>query len=243
MDKAADNNKKYIKYVKIVLWSLLGLFGAFIVVALASLMIQKFILKSPAPSFLGYSILIVETGSMSGTIEENDLIIIRIADENEEFKCGQIVTYIREGEKKPTTHRLFEPGPTDGTFYPKGDANDDIDRPYITEDDILGKYVFRIPKVGWVFKWFTEGGGIVYFIAMIAIIVVGSYFWHISGSTEEAEAVAEGDGTIESIKEGVLPIQTNEDGAAAPSDANMEDPTDAPLSGADNLDKEQQDGE
>lgn len=217
MNQSASLNKKYIK---IILWSVFGIFGAFIIVAVASLAIQKFVNKSQAPMFLGYSFLIVETGSMNGTINEGDLIVIK---KSKEYKLTEIVTYQRQGEAKPTTHRLTEYGPVEGTFYAKGDANNGRDPFPVKEEEIIGKYLFRIPKFGAVVEWFFDGGGIVYVIAFLAIVVAGSYFLHISNSDEE-EAV-----------EGAS-IEQNEEGAnIAPTDINVENSANAPLSGADNL--------
>ena len=60
--------KKARSVVKIVFTSLGIAIVAFLFFVVATLAVDKFIKKSPVPSFFGYSTLIVTTGSMSGTI-------------------------------------------------------------------------------------------------------------------------------------------------------------------------------
>ena len=78
-------------------------FLTLLVVIASWLCFDKFILKHQVPSIFGYSSLMVATGSMSGTIEEGDLIIIRDTDD---YKIGDIVTFFQDGDDIPTTHRI-----------------------------------------------------------------------------------------------------------------------------------------
>ena len=50
-----------------------GLFAVFA----GTLAYDKFIRKSPAPSFFGYSVLVIATGSMSGSIEAGDVVVVK----------------------------------------------------------------------------------------------------------------------------------------------------------------------
>ena len=110
-ENQTDESKKEVKpqskALKIIKWVFSGIGLAilsFLIIVVGWLSIDKYIIKNPVPSFAGYSHLIVTTGSMSGTIEEGDLIIIK---ETNDYKGTDIVTYIREGEKVPTTHRIL----------------------------------------------------------------------------------------------------------------------------------------
>ena len=165
------------KIIKIIKWIFSGIglaFLSFLIVVVGWLTIDKYIVKSPVPSFAGYSHLIVTTGSMSGTIEEGDLIIIK---ETNDYKGTDIVTYIREGEKIPTTHRiLFVYETEDGIYYEtKGDANPSSDIELVHESDICGEVVLVIENFGIFLSWIKDGGGLIYLLAIIAIIAAGVY--------------------------------------------------------------------
>lgn len=165
------------KTIKIIKWVFSGIGLAilsFLIVVVGWLTIDKYIVKSPVPSFAGYSHLIVTTGSMSGTIEEGDLIIIK---ETNDYKGTDIVTYIREGEKIPTTHRiLFVYETEDGIYYEtKGDANPSSDIELIHESDVCGEVVLVIENFGIFLSWVKDGGGLIYLLAIIAIIAAGVY--------------------------------------------------------------------
>ena len=165
------------KIIKIIKWIFSGIGLAilsFLIVVVGWLTIDKYIVKSPVPSFAGYSHLIVTTGSMSGTIEEGDLIIIK---ETNDYKGTDIVTYIREGEKIPTTHRiLFVYETEDGIYYEtKGDANPSSDIELVHESDVCGEVVLVIENFGIFLSWIKDGGGLIYLLAIIVIIAAGVY--------------------------------------------------------------------
>lgn len=176
------------KIVKIVLWSILGVILLFALIVVVTLLVQKYIKKSSVPMFAGYGSMIVITGSMSGTIEKGDLIIVK---KTKEYKLGDIVTYVETEGATPITHRLVNYGEEEGTFIAKGDANDSTDIFPITTGMIAGKVVGVIPKLGIVFDWFLYEGGAIYLGAIIVIIVAAVYFWNITKSKSEEETESE----------------------------------------------------
>ena len=96
------NNKSIKKGIKISIYVILYSLLACIVALILSVCVQKYIQKKAVPTLFGYSTLIVETGSMNGTIDEGDFIVIH---KEKTYRLGEIVTYIHKGEKVPTTHR------------------------------------------------------------------------------------------------------------------------------------------
>ena len=179
-DWISDTKKPKVKVVKIVLWSIFGIILALIVVALSSLLVQKYIQKKPVPNIMGYSYMIVLTGSMNGTIDQDDLIIIKKTDD---YKNGDIVTFV-DANGTVVTHRIIRTI-DDGKFITKGDANDSEDNDPITSDQIVGEKIGVIPKVGLVFKWFTQGGGIIYAVVFIVVLCGGIYLWNVINSDDE----------------------------------------------------------
>lgn len=170
--KGAVSNKK--KIVKVVLCSVLCTLLLLVIVFESILLVQKYIKKAPVPMIFGYASLVVATGSMNGTIDQGDMIIVK---KTNDYSLGDIVTYVEKGSNTPVTHRLVNYGQEQGTFITKGDANNTADTLPITEEQIAGKVVLVIPKLGIVFDWFLTGGGIIYIAAMIIVIVCAVIMW------------------------------------------------------------------
>lgn len=173
MKQSAVNPKKLIK---IIVWCILGAIALFVIIVLSTLLVQKYVKKTPVPMFAGYGSLIVITGSMNGTIDEGDMIIIKRMDP-EEYKLTDIVTYVNyRGEL--VTHRLVRYGEEEGTFYALGDNNNgsEDDRP-VSRDQIQGVVVLTIPKVGIFYNWFLHDGGYIYAISLLIVVFVGIYLW------------------------------------------------------------------
>ena len=163
-----DSQKNALAITKKVL----GIIGysilALIITVFVWLGIDKFILKSPVPSIFGYATLTVETGSMESTLNIGDLIVIK---ETDDYKIGDIVTYIREGDKIPTTHRIIYYVGEDA-YTTKGDANNSNDIDDVKKDMIIGEVVKVFPKAGLFSKWIKAEGWI-YIVAILVLVVIG----------------------------------------------------------------------
>ena len=156
-------------------------FLTLLVVMASWLCFDKFVLKHRVPSIFGYSSLMVATGSMSGTIEEGDLIIIR---DTGDYKIGDIVTFFQDGDDIPTTHRIYNID-EEGKWVTRGDANNSYDKRSITNDEIIGEVVLVIPYVGTFIDWAVEGGGLIYIVGIFLILGLGIYI--IKGDDDEDE--------------------------------------------------------
>lgn len=178
MAKAWRIFKKTVWGVLLTLFFLL----CFVLLWLAA---DKFILGSPVPSFFGYSTLTVETGSMSGTIEIGDMILIQKQDE---YKSGEIITFLPEGDSIPTTHRIV--GYVEGGYETKGDANNAEDRESIEHERVLGKVIDVYPRVGLFAQWVRTEGWL-YLVSMLAILGLGSLI--IKSDEEDGEETEETD--------------------------------------------------
>ncbi len=110
--------------------------------------VQISIIHKPYSSFMGYSIFEVVTGSMSGTIEINDYIIVK---ETKDIKLKDIITF--KDKDSLVTHRVMEI--KSDSIVTKGDANnsEDIELKY---EDVIGKVVYVLPKGGVWKKVFTD---------------------------------------------------------------------------------------
>ena len=186
MKQSAINPKKLIK---IIAWCILGAIALFVIIVLATLLVQKYVKKSPVPMFAGRAYLIVASGSMSPTIDKGDLIIIKKSDE---YVVHDIITFV-EDDGKVVTHRIISIVDGEGTFITKGDFNDDYDQldsatPPIRLDQVQGKVVGTIPKVGVFYDWLLHDGGWIYAMSLLIVVFVGIYLWGRIKSDSEPEA-------------------------------------------------------
>ncbi len=122
------------------------------------------------PSVLGVTPMVVLSGSMSGDapdhIEVGDLVI-SVPVDPAELKVGDVITYSEDG--MVVTHRIIElVEAEDGTteFQTKGDANDSPDVRPIRADEIIGKFKYRIPKLGDFALFLQTPIGMVIFIGI-----------------------------------------------------------------------------
>lgn len=99
--------------------------------------------------FLGVQPTIIYSGSMKPTIDVGDIVIISKTPP-EEIHIGDIVQY--RTQNIPIVHRVHEIYNENNTifFITKGDANDNPDSEPILSENIMGKVIFNIPKIGWL---------------------------------------------------------------------------------------------
>ena len=130
------------KIVKIV-FDILIVFMFFLVIVVFYNFFQINILKKQYSNFFGYTMFEVTTGSMSGTIEINDVILVKIT---QDVKKDDIITFKLKDEI--ITHRII--AENSDTLITKGDANNGKDKP-IQKDYVIGKVIKVLPKFGiWV---------------------------------------------------------------------------------------------
>ena len=108
--------------------------------ALVSLMIIFF-----SFGYFGVQPIIIVSGSMRPTLDVGDLVIIERVDPSK-IRKGDIIEY-RVG-RMSIVHRVVEIK-KEG-FVTKGDANRYPDPDPVHPDQIRGKVIFTVPKIGWI---------------------------------------------------------------------------------------------
>lgn len=99
------------------------------------------------PGIFGLKPYIVLSGSMEPVIHTGAVAFINTRDR--ECEVGDIVTYQVSGPDKDflVTHRVA--GRKGENYVMKGDSNDTEDLAPVRPEQILGTYVFQIPKAGY----------------------------------------------------------------------------------------------
>lgn len=157
-----EYTKKRIKEKQSAASRVLSVLGIIACVLLAPILILNSILivqgfttdSSNIPNIGGTFPLMVQSGSMSGCIEEGDLIFAHTVEDTSSLKLDDIITF---WDKEPgstlVTHRIIAvTTDEDGNlaYRTKGDANNASDARLVSPDDIVGIYQFRIPGLGHV---------------------------------------------------------------------------------------------
>lgn len=182
-------------FISIVLWAVILLAALFAFTTLATKD------SSHVANLAGFTPLSVVTDSMAPTFQAGDLIIIRSCDPAS-LKEGDIVTFhtIINNEFALNTHRIAEiQGQADARSYvTKGDNNDIADIHMITDGDIVGKYVARLPHFGRVVEFLSSSIGFLLVIVLPLLIFFVYQVYHlVTVSIDLKKALA-----VESIQQG-----------------------------------------
>ena len=97
---------------------------------------------------LGFYPTIIASGSMTPTMDVGD-IAITVSTDPYKIQVGDIIQYWQGQEMN--MHRVVEIRQTESgeQFITKGDANNVPDSDPVSADQIRGKLIFSIPKLGW----------------------------------------------------------------------------------------------
>ncbi len=129
--------------------------------------VQTKLLNKEYVNIFGYTFFEVATGSMSGSIEVGDVVLVKITNEVQE---DDIIVF--KENNSFITHRVVK---KDGDIITtKGDANNTEDSP-ITIDKVLGKVTGVIENVGIIRKVITSPAvliSITITLILLGIIVI-----------------------------------------------------------------------
>lgn len=125
----------------------------------------SYIDKFDTPNFYIYKAYLISTDSMKPELNIDDVIIIKRIEESD-LKVGDIVTFKKNG--KVITHRIIKISNEDDitTYITKGDNNNIADEEKLTIEDIEGKEIIKIPKLGKAVGLFKNG------IVIILVILI-----------------------------------------------------------------------
>lgn len=110
--------------------------------------------KEIIPNILGFHGFTVSTGSMEPAINTGDYMISKKV-KSDDIKSGDIITFIEEDTI--ITHRVSEIISKQGKkkiFITKGDGNNVEDDTKVMSENVVSKYVFKIPKIGYILDYF-----------------------------------------------------------------------------------------
>jgi len=145
----------------------------FLVAIVAFTFFQR--VTNATPNILGFSFFRVSSGSMMPALEIGDIILCKQVPP-ETLQIGDIVTYNgTKGELagKVITHQVVSaPYETQGVYHiqTKGIVSGAINDPEITQDQLLGKMITKIPFINEVYNIFITPWGLLIFIFLLCIL-------------------------------------------------------------------------
>ena len=149
----------YILLLPIILWELI-------------IVIKTIKNPNETPDVFGIKTFTIISGSMEPNISVNDLVIIKKVEKSE-IKKGDIISFKINGEI--ITHRVINiETDTNGEilYTTQGDANNIQDYNKITFENIEGKYIGKIPKVGKIVITLKNKETLTVLIVLLLIIYV-----------------------------------------------------------------------
>ena len=152
------------------------------------------------PNFMGYMVFRVSTGSMEPDLAIGDVILSKSVNDTSDINVGDVITYNgTQGDLdgKLITHQVITaPYEENGSYIlvTKGIANEIAD-PAISQSQVVGKMVTKIPFIGALFTFFLTPGGLICAIALVLLAFAGE-FWRLfktstKTTTEKVEVNAE----------------------------------------------------
>lgn len=162
--------RKVLDFIKNTIFYTIIVFLIFICVVMV-----KSKVEGKQVNLFGYELYGVLTGSMSPTIDEGSLVIVKKVSP-EEIKVRDIITFRSSNSDVLITHRVKEiVNDNEINFITKGDANNTIDPAPIRGDLLVGKVVHWVPKVGSVIITIKDNMIAVVFGIVLIIILISIY--------------------------------------------------------------------
>ena len=167
--KALKLSYKIFSYTLMII---LMIMASFFVVYIASVKIAE--KNGENPPFGLYTII---SPSMTPNIDVYDVVFVKKTNVDK-LKVDDVITFYSTNAffgTTPITHRIVEilDIPDSGTMYRvKGDANETADNEKVIPGNVIGKVLFKIPKLGRLQFFLASRGGWLVSIIVPAVLIV-----------------------------------------------------------------------
>lgn len=176
--KKKENIFKFIVSVlSYALFIWLILVGGMLLLYVADIKIRAAKGDYSAPVFNAYVVL---SGSMLPEIKVKDIVVTKKVSA-EDLEVGDIITFIAPDSRFggiSITHRIIDTYYDESlgsyTYRTKGDANNTADSSLVPNENILGRVILKIPKLGYLQDLLASKGGLI-FVVLIPCLVILSY--------------------------------------------------------------------
>lgn len=172
-EKKTSSLKKALKVGRVVKNVICWVMIALLTLAVVVFVVTK--VSGGTPTFFGYSIHRIVTGSMVPELEIGEVILdVRVKDASD-IHVGDIITF--QGDKRfenqKVTHRVLVAPYDDGNgsivLVTKGDANT-VDDGEINYNDVESKFVAKVSFLKNIYNFFFSPWGLIIFIVLLLLI-------------------------------------------------------------------------
>ena len=174
-DKTIKRKKTFKLLYKIISYTLIGILLVIAIFFIIYVAVGKFAeKKGENPPFGLYTVI---SPSMTPNIDVYDVVFVKKA-EVETLKVDDVITFYSTNAffgTTPITHRIVEvlDVPNSGTMYRvKGDANENADNEKVIPSNVIGKVMFKIPKLGKLQFFLASKTGWLIAIIIPSVVVV-----------------------------------------------------------------------
>lgn len=133
---------------------------------------------------VGLTPYVVLSGSMEPTYHVGAMIYVKEVDPAE-VQVGDPITF-RISDDMVATHRVIAVY-EDGSFQTQGDANDAPDGAPVLPEDLVGKPVFSVPKLGFWADWMMKPPGLYLAVTAAVVLIVLMFLPGILKKADEAD--------------------------------------------------------
>lgn len=123
-----------------------------------------------------YNAYVVLSGSMLPEIQINDVVVTKKITDSD-LKIGDVITFSSTDSRfvgTIITHRIIDKQCFNGicTFQTKGDNNTIIDEALVQSNNIYGKVIYKIPKLGYLQVFLAQRGGWIIVILLPCLSII-----------------------------------------------------------------------
>ena len=142
-----------------------------IISALTTIALLVCMLVAVTAYFKGVKCFSILSGSMKGTYEVGDMIFV-LPVPYEEISVGDPITYVFDSNLTVVTHRVVEKYDDEQRLLTKGDANNTPDAKTVMYQNVVGKVVWSVPKLGFVARAMSTTAGKLFLVSCIILIAI-----------------------------------------------------------------------
>ncbi|MEK3888392.1 signal peptidase I SipW [Bacillus sp. FSL K6-3431] len=124
-------------------------------------------------SLFGYQLKTVLSGSMEPEMQVGSVILVQLADENDRFKSGDVITF-QTKDAILVTHRIIGVENDGQRFITQGDNNNGPDVEPVLAQNIVGKYSgWTVPYLGYAFHYANTKQGAILLLFIPGLLFLG----------------------------------------------------------------------
>lgn len=157
--------KKIIKLIGNIIF----IFVLVILVCVIYLNVAYSMNRNSIPSIAGVRMMTVLSGSMRPMLEPGDVIFTK---ETEDIDNNDVITFKKN--RIIITHRIIEVVQENNkvAYRTKGDNNNVEDNALVYKNEILGKYMFKVSKMGYAMEFFRSKMGLIIIGSIVGLLVI-----------------------------------------------------------------------